>query len=110
MNILPCEISSGNVFIDGNKIETSIVNTKKENYSKTEVGIRPEFIKFSNGGIPIKISKVSNTGRHKIIDSECSIGKIKILSKSNEEIPSDTAFISFDKKFTYVYGDDWIIE
>jgi glycerol transport system ATP-binding protein len=110
MNILPCEISSGNVFIDGNKIETSIVNTKKENYSKTEVGIRPEFIKFSNGGIPIKISKVSNTGRHKIIDSECSIGRIKILSKSNEEIPSDTAFISFDKKFTYVYGDDWIIE
>ena len=79
-------------------------------------GILPEDEFFSIGMslviglIPVKISKVSNTGRYKIIDTECSKGKIKILSNSNEDIPSDSAFISFDKKFTYVYGDDWIIE
>ncbi len=110
MNIIPCQISNGNVFIDNNKIETQKIDSKKENYSKIEVGIRPEFINFSKQGIPVKISKVSNTGRYKIIDTECSKGKIKILSNSNEDIPSDSAFISFDKKFTYVYGDDWIIE
>ena len=48
---------------------------KKSNFSKTQIGIRPEFINFSKDGIPVKIKRVSNTGRHKIVDTECSGGK-----------------------------------
>ena len=74
------------------------------------MGIRPEFIKFSNDGIKVKIKRVSNTGRHKVIDTECSSGSIKILSNSSAEIPSEKAHITFDQKYTYAYGDNWIIE
>mgnify|MGYP003313647218 CR=1 FL=1 len=35
---------------------------------------------------------------------------IKILANASVEIPSDSAHITFDQKYTYVYGDDWIIE
>ena len=58
----------------------------------------------------MKIKRVSNTGRHKIIDTECAGGTIKVLSNASTEIPSGTAHISFDQKFTYIYGDNWIIE
>jgi len=58
----------------------------------------------------VKIKRVSNTGRHKIIDTECAGGTIKVLSNASTEIPSGSAHISFDKKYTYVYGDNWIIE
>ena len=109
MNILPCKISKGEVYIDDNKITTH-QKIKDKNFSKTEIGIRPEFITFSKEGIPVKIVKVSNTGRHKIIETKCSKGKIKILSKSSNEIPTDSAFVSFNKEFTYAYGDKWIIE
>ena len=85
-------------------------NIKKNNFQKTQLGIRPEFINFSDKGIPVKIKRVSNTGRHKIIDTECSGGTIKILSNASTEIPSGSAHISFDQKYTYVYGDNWIIE
>ena len=61
-------------------------------------------------GIPAKVLKVSNTGRHKIIDTECNSGKIKVLSHSSKETPSGNVFLSFDKKYTYAYGDSWIIE
>ena len=82
----------------------------KSNFSKTEIGIRPEFISFGKKGIPAKVLKVSNTGRHKIVDTECNSGKIKVLSRSSEEIPSGSVFLSFDKKYTYAYGDNRIIE
>ena len=36
--------------------------------------------------------------------------KIKILSNAQEEIPSGSAFVTFNQKYTYAYGDDWIIE
>ena len=59
----------------------AILVLKKSNFSKTQVGIRPEFINFSNDGIKVKIKRVSDTGRHKVIDTECSSGSIKILAK-----------------------------
>ena len=109
MNILPCELHNGSAAIDGIKIETGS-QIKKNGFTKTEIGIRPEFVSFSKDGIPVKILKVSNTGRHKIIDTECKSGKIKVLSHSSQDIPSGSAHLSFDKKFTYAYGDSWIIE
>ena len=54
--------------------------------------------------------KVSNTGRHKIVDTESESGKIKVIAKSSDEIPSGSAFLNFNKDYTYVYGDNWIIE
>ena len=109
MNILPCEIKNGQINFEG-KILPNNNSIKKTNFSKTQVGIRPEFINFSNDGIKVKIKRVSDTGRHKVIDTECSSGSIKILANASAEIPSDSAYITFDQKYTYVYGDDWIIE
>ncbi len=109
MNILPCEIENGQINFEG-KILPSNTSIKKINFNKIQVGIRPEFIKFSNNGIKVKINRVSDTGRHKVIETECSSGSIKILASASTEIPSDNAHITFDQKYTYVYGDNWIIE
>ena len=109
MNIIPCKLDNGNAAIDGVKVSVSS-QIKKSNFSKTEIGIRPEFVSFSEEGIPVKVLKVSNTGRHKIIDTECKSGKIKVLSHTSKDVPSGSAFLSFDKKYTYAYGDSWIIE
>ncbi len=109
MNIIPCQLDNGIAAIDGVKVSVSS-QIKKSNFSKTEIGIRPEFVSFSKEGLPVKVLKVSNTGRHKIIDTECKSGKIKVLSHSSKNIPSGSAFLSFDQKYTYAYGDNWIIE
>ena len=109
MNIIPCKLDNGNAEIDGVKVSVSS-QIKKSNFSKIEIGIRPEFVSFSEEGIPVKVLKVSNTGRHKIIDTECKSGKIKVLSLTSKDVPSGSAFLSFDKKYTYAYGDSWIIE
>ena len=109
MNILPCEIKNGEINFSGQKIQSHKA-IKNLNFSKTQIGIRPEFINFSKDGIPVKIKRVSNTGRHKIVDTECNGGNIKILSNASTEIPSGSAHITFNQKYTYVYGDNWIIE
>jgi glycerol transport system ATP-binding protein len=109
MNVLPCKIVNGEINVSGHRISSN-QSIKKSNFKKTQVGVRPEFVNFSKEGIPVKVSKVSNIGRHKIIDAVSEAGKIKILSNSQEEIPSGSAFVTFNQKYTYAYGDDWIIE
>ena len=109
MNILPCHIENGQINLGG-RILPNKISTKKNQFKKTQVGIRPEFISFSNDGIEVKIKRVSDTGRHKVIDAECSSGNIKILANSSSKIPSGSAYITFDQKYTFAYGDNWIIE
>ena len=82
MNILPCEIKNGEINFSGQKVATE-KSIKKSNFKKTQLGIRPEFITFSDNGIPVQIKRVSNTGRHKIIDVKSSGGNIKILSNAS---------------------------
>ena len=109
MNLLPCKIVNGEVNLSGQKVVSNL-KTKQNNFKKTQLGIRPEFINFSNEGIPVKILKVNNIGRHKIVDVDSNDGKIKILSNAQDKIQSESAFITFNQKYTYAYGDDWIIE
>jgi len=109
MNILPCEFKDGEVNFEGKKILNN-KKIEKNNFNKTQIGIRPEFINFSKDGIPVKITRVSNTGRHKIIETKCASGNIKVLSNASTEIPSGSTFITFNQKYTFAYGDDWIVE
>ena len=82
MNILPCHIENGQINLGG-RILPNKISTKKNQFKKTQVGIRPEFISFSNDGIEVKIKRVSDTGRHKVIDAECSSGNICLLYTSD---------------------------
>ena len=110
MNILPCEINKGLVAVNGTKIETLNSKIDNSNFSKIEVGIRPEFISFNKEGLPVKILNVSNTGKNKIIETESDSGKIKLITKASEKIPEGTTFLTFKKEYTYVYGDNWIVD
>ncbi len=110
MNILPCKIQNGVAAVDGVKVSTSNIIKGKSNFSKTEIGIRPEFVSFSKEGVPVKILKINNIGKHKVIDTKCKSGKIKVVSHSSIEIPSGSAFLSFDQRYTYAYGDSRMIE
>jgi glycerol transport system ATP-binding protein len=110
MNILPCEINKGAVAVNGTKIETSNSKIDNSNFSKIEIGVRPEFISFNKDGLPVKILNVSNTGKNKIIETESDSGKIKLITKASEKIPEGSAFLTFKKEYTYVYGDNWIVD
>ena len=110
MNILPCEINKGLVAVNGTKIETSNSKIDNSNFSKMEIGVRPEFISFNKEGLPVKILNVSNTGKNKIIETESDSGKIKLITKASEKISEGSAFLTYKKEYTYVYGDNWIVD
>ena len=110
MNILSCELINGKANFSGAAIEIENKPISHKTYSKTQIGIRPEFVSFSNTGIAVKVLKVNDAGRHKIIDIECDGGKLKMISSVATTIPTSTAYVKFNSKYTYIYGDDWIIE
>lgn len=109
MNILPGLVDGDNCFYKNNKIETS--NSAADGQKgKLEIGIRPEFISFSDQGIPVSIEKVDDLGRFQIVTVNHEQDTIKLIIGEDETVPSESAKIQFDPANTHLYRDNWILE
>ncbi len=102
MNIIPCDINNGSAILGKQKIATE--NKAKAGDQETVVGIRPEFISFAKSGLDVKISKVSDVGRSKIIDILCEGHLLKMLVAEDDEIPSENVKIKFQPASTRIYS------
>lgn len=109
MNILPCEVIDGAPLFDGLKIELEHPVSAPETDARLEVGVRPEFVRFADQGIPVDIVKVSDAGRYRIVDTRHDATLIKLLVPEAVTLPSENARISLDPAHTQVYADGWMI-
>lgn len=107
MNVLACDVINGSAYLGGHKISTANKAPKKP--GRTEIGIRPEFVKFSRTGISAKVTRVSDAGRFKVVNVDAADQGLKLLVPDGQPIPSETTKISFEPKNTRIYSDGWLV-
>ncbi len=106
MNILPCEVVDGAARFQGRNVELEGRITKVG--QKTEIGVRPEFVKLGDTGIPATVRKAADIGRHTVV--EAMAGDVVINAITNAPPPEAGAEVHlwFDPRQTRVYSDGWI--
>ena len=109
MNILPCKLDGDNTKIGQYIIETASQVTQNHKGKNLEIGVRPEFIKFSDDGLPVSIIKVSNVGHAQIVETSFEGHKIKLIIDEDVVLPSNNVHLSFNKEKTYLYVDSWLV-
>lgn len=109
MNVLPCRNDNGD-FVFGNNPVSVCCPANADFSGKLEIGVRPEFVSFSDDGIPVKIEKVEDLGRYQIVTVRHEESQIKMLVGEEQAIPSENPGISFDPQKARIYRDDWLIE
>jgi len=107
MNVIPCNLDGGRALIAGQPVETENAMGAGAG-SVLEIGIRPEFVQFGKTGLPAIITKVSDAGRHRIVETWCGGHIVRLLVGEDGEIPSDGAHLQFDPAQTRLYADGWI--
>jgi glycerol transport system ATP-binding protein len=110
MNVLPCQMENGIPMFDGHRIGVDNPPETNLNGKKTEIGIRPEFVRFSDEGIPVEIAKVSDAGRYRIVDARHGANRINLLIGENADVPAAGARVAFERKQTRLYADGWLVE
>ena len=75
-----------------------------------EIGIRPEFVEFSQEGIPVRIEKVEDLGRYQVVTIVHESEVIKMVLKEGQPIPQENIKIRFSPEQTRVYCDGWFVE
>lgn len=107
MNVLPCEVKDTKVQLVGETLKTDgKIDTTKS--GKTEVGIRPEFVSLAKSGIEARVRKVSDVGRHAVV--EAMIGDNRISAMHEGKLPNqgDLIHLDFNPKQTRLYVDGWL--
>ncbi|MBW8639532.1 ABC transporter ATP-binding protein [Hoeflea sp. WL0058] len=106
MNVIPCDVKDGAAFIDGVRVATA--NEADAAVTKGELGVRPEFVTFSDDGLEAKVVKVSDAGRFSIVETVCHGKPVKLVAPEGAPIPSETTRIAFKPDNTRIYVDGWL--
>ncbi len=109
MNVLPCDFGGGGPCFAGHPIAAAGAARPAAGYKRLEIGVRPEFVSFSDHGIPVEIEKVKDAGRYRIVDTRNGDVRIQLLVPEGMSVATGSAHIQFDPGHTQIYADGWII-
>ena len=106
MNVIPAKVDGNKAYINGAELDLA------EGYQpldgKVEIGVRPEFAHLSaTEGLPVKLRRVEDVGRHKIIRADFFGTDINIIADESTTISPDMTRVSFDATHVNVYANDW---
>jgi glycerol transport system ATP-binding protein len=108
MNVLPCDIDDGVARFAGMAVPTANRAAGVASGARTEIGVRPEFVRFADQGIPVRVVQVTDAGRHQIVETRHGDIPIRVLLGEHESVPAHAAHLAFDPAFTRLYADGWL--
>jgi glycerol transport system ATP-binding protein len=112
MNIVPCALQGNKVLIEGHEITLDYSYKEQASSAKIEVGIRPEYLSLAQPhekGLPVKIIKVDDIGRHKIARVAVSDHTFHVVMPEIAGMTGDKASLVFDTAHTNIYVNDHLI-
>ena len=80
MNVLPCEIRDGGVFVQGVHVPTASRVDLAPDAGKLELGVRPEYIRVADQGLPVDVTRVSDSGRFRIVEAQAGTSTVHVLT------------------------------
>ncbi len=108
MNVMPVRLDGTAAVLGSTRIELPGSATVGAG-SKTELGIRPEYVKLGREGMPVAIRKIEDIGRHKIVRAALEGHELAMIVPEHAEIPGEPR-ISFDPKGINLYADSWRLD
>ena len=108
MNVLPCQLTGGQAIFAGAALRTASATASRDG-AVLEIGVRPEFVRFDDGGFPVEIVKVDDLGRYRIVEVLREGHSIKMIADEDVHIPSESPRVSFEPEHTRLYADGWVV-
>ena len=106
MNILPVLEQDGQIMFDGQNI--AVEGTITGAGGTTELGVRPEFVTLADAGLPARVRKVSDVGRHAVVDAMIGDTSIKAVVDHADVLQGAEVHLAFRQDQTRLYRDGWI--
>jgi len=108
MNVLPVTVEGRKARLGEQTIELPVAPSA-EGQGKVELGIRPEYIRIGALGMPVKVRKVEDIGRHKVLRASLEGQEIAAIVGEDESIPENPR-VRFDPAGINIYANSWRVD
>ena len=102
MNILPCTVRDGGVFLRTHRVADATIGD-----GVAELGVRPEFVQFAADGVPATVRRVRDLGRRKMLNLDVLGHSVTMLCDS-ACAPPQPAAVRFLPSRSYIYQNSWL--
>lgn len=106
MNILPAEVSQGRATFQGQPV--ALEGAITGDGGVTQIGIRPEFVALADTGLEASVIKVSDVGRHSVVEAKVGDTSIKAIVEGDVPNQGEAVHLDFRSDHTRLYRDGWI--
>ena len=108
MNVLPCEVRDGSAFFRGSAMELA-GRVPAHVAGRTEIGIRPEYVRLGAHGIPATVRKAADVGRHIVVETRAGDTRISAIVDGPAPAEGETVHLDFERSQTRLYADGWLV-
>lgn len=108
MNLLPVAVEGRSARIGAHQIELP-GGAQGLPPGKTDIGVRPEYTRISDHGIPVQIRKVEDVGRRRIVRAVLDGREIAAVAHENEPLPA-SPHVQFAPGGINLYANSWRVE
>jgi glycerol transport system ATP-binding protein len=111
MNVLTCAVEGTDALVSGTRIALPGGARPANGAKKTELGIRPEFVRLvpRGQGMPVTVTRVEDIGSERIVRADFNGQKLVAIIGEGESVPTDTDVV-FDPSALNLYADSWLVE
>lgn len=110
MNVLPGKMVQGKAGYAGIPLVDLDWGARTGQFNRFEIGIRPEFVRFADQGVPVFIEKVDDNGRARIVQTRHKKDVIKLIVPEDQPIPDHQGCLQFDADKAAVYVNGWLLD
>jgi len=106
MNVLNATEQGGVVSFEGQPV--ALEGAVRGSGGETQIGIRPEYVSLNDTGIAATVRKVSDVGRHSVLDAMVGETSIKAVIEGDVPGQGEAVHLAFRADQTRLYRDGWI--
>jgi glycerol transport system ATP-binding protein len=107
MNVLPARVEGRTAVLEGCEIPLGAAYAVPA--GRVEIGVRPEYCRLAaeGPGLPVRIRRVEDVGRHRIVRAEFFGREINVVVPESETVGPDLTRVQFEPGAVNVYADGW---
>jgi glycerol transport system ATP-binding protein len=108
MNVLPVRLNGSSALLGSHQVPLP-GSISAADGKRVELGIRPEFVRVGEEGMPVTVRRVEDIGRLKIVRADIEGHPLTAVLLEDQPVP-EYARVRFDPAGINLYVDSWLVE